>query len=129
MASIQIKGIEKLKKKFSNVEINEILRPPMQRSVLMLQADLAKYPTQRTGSTYVRTGRLGRSWTTSVSNQSGKLVGRVGNNVAYAPFVQSAKFQRPYNQRRWQTDEQVVEKNRSKIIKQFEDVISRALED
>ena len=129
MASIEIRGIEKLKRKFSSMQINDILRPPMQRSVMILQAALAKYPTQRPGSTYRRTGTLGRAWTTSVNNQSGKLVGRVGNNVVYVPFVQSSKFQRPYNRRRWQTDEQVVEQNRSRIIKQFDDAIARALED
>lgn len=127
--SIKIEGIEKLMNKLKDLEkVYDIIEPPMERSVMILQNALAKYPAQRPGSTYRRTGTLGRSWTTRVNREGGRLVGRVGTNVIYAPFVQSQTFQRPVNRSRWQTDVQVVNDQRGHVIKQFQDAIAKALE-
>ncbi len=127
--SIKIEGIEKLMNKLKDLEkVYDIIEPPMERSVMILQNALAKYPAQRPGSTYRRTGTLGRSWTTRVNREGGRLVGRVGTNVIYAPFVQSQAFQRPVNRSRWQTDVQVVNDQRGHVIKQFQDAIAKALE-
>lgn len=129
MASIKIKGVDKLRRKFDSLQqIHDILRPPMQRSVMIVQNALAKYPAQRSGSSYVRTGTLGREWTTRVRPEGGKLVGRVGTKVIYAPFVQSSQFQAAIHKGRWQTDVQVLEANRDRILRQFESAIERALE-
>jgi hypothetical protein len=129
MASITIKGVDKLLRKFNSLQqIHDILRPPMQRSVMILQADLAKYPAPRSNSSYVWTGTLGRSWTPRVRPEGNRLVGRVGTKVIYAPFVQSDKFQARIHRRRWQTDVQVLERNRTRIMRQFESAIERALE-
>jgi len=51
------------------------------------QNELSSYPPSR--SSYRRTGRLGRSWTTDGPKmEGGDLLARVGNNVEYAPTVQ-----------------------------------------
>ena len=129
MASIRIEGVDKLMRKFNSLQqVNSILRPPMQRSVMILQADLAKYPAPRPSSPYVRTGTLGRSWTTRVRTENDRLVGRVGTKVIYAPFVQSQQFQADIHRDRWQTDVQVLERNATRIIRQFESAIEQALE-
>lgn len=129
MASIKIKGVDKLRRKFDSLQqIHDILRPPMQRSVMIVQNALAKYPPKRPGSTYVWTGTLGREWTTRVRPEGGKLIGRVGTKVIYAPFVQSSQFQAAIHKGRWQTDVQVLEANRDRILRQFESAIERALE-
>ena len=129
MASIRIEGVDKLMRKFNSLrQIHSILRPPMQRSVMILQADLAKYPSPRPNSSYVWTGTLGRSWTPRVRTEGDRLVGRVGTKVIYAPFVQSQQFQANSHRGRWQTDVQVLERNRTRIMRQFESAIKQALE-
>jgi hypothetical protein len=128
MASIKIEGVDKLLRKFNSLQqIHDILRPPMQRSVMILQAALAKYPPKRP-SLYVWTGTLGRSWTPRVRPEGDRLVGRVGTKVIYAPFVQSQAFQAEIHQDHWQTDVQVLENNKTRIMRQFELAIERALE-
>lgn len=127
MAEITIKGIDKLIAKLGRIEATDILRQSMQRSVFRLQAAMAKYPTQRAGSNYRRTGTLGRRWTTKVAQNGDKLIGTVGNSTSYGPFVQSAMFQAAVHQGRWQTDEQVVEKERPAIVDDFKRTIDKEL--
>ena len=127
MASIEIKGVDELIRKLGKVEGNKILERPMKRSVYRLQRDMADYPPQRPASSYIRTGTLGRRWTVKVSRHSNGLEGRVGNNTVYAPFVQSSRFQAGIHRGRWQTDTQVVERNRRDIVADFEAEIRRAL--
>lgn len=102
------------------------LRGAMQRSLYRLQIDLAKYPA-RTSKWYVRTGTLGRRWTTRI-DPGNPLVGRVGNNTKYAPEVQSATYQR-YNAYKmgWKTDWQVLEANRAIILREFRDAVGSAV--
>ena len=124
MADIQINGLEELVRKFNGLEkVTELLRPPMQRAVLRVQAKMAKYPPQRPGSRYVR-GRgwadkngkvkrltsenLGKKWTTKVDRVAGGITGKVGNNVSYGPFVQSKQFQAKVHQGRWTNTDEVV---------------------
>jgi hypothetical protein len=125
--SISIQGTDKLIAKLGRVEGTKFLRAPMQRAVLRLQRDMQEYPTQRKGSTYRRTGTLGRKWTVRVKQDGAELVGTVGNNTRYAPFVQSRQFQARVHRGRWQTDAQVMNQNARAIVDDFEDTIQRAL--
>lgn len=128
MSSIDIEGIDKLFSKLDRVQAISTLRPPMQRSVYRLQRDMAQYPPARPGSSYIRTGTLGRRWTTQVTETSDGLTGKTGNNTSYGPFVQSQMFQAAVHQGRWQTDEQVLERNREAIQADFERTIQRELD-
>lgn len=74
-----------------------------------------------------RTGTLGRRWTGRITRSAGGLTGKVGNNTKYAPWVQSERFQAGLHRKRWQTDQQVVNRNRSAIVADFEREIRRAL--
>jgi len=125
--SIEIKGINKLMAKLGRVAAIDVLEPPMQRAVLRVQARMATYPPQRAGSNYRRTGTLGRRWTTKVTKQADGVEGRVGNVTEYAPFVQSARFQRPPFRGRWQTDEKVLNEELPAIRRDFEQVVDEAL--
>lgn len=127
MASIEIKGVNQLIRKLGEATAANALRPPMERSVMRLQRDMADYPPQRPGSAYVRTGTLGRRWTKEVTQSGGGLVGKVGNNTAYGPFVQSQQFQADVHRNRWQTDEQVVKRNEAAIVQDFRRAIEKAL--
>ena len=127
MASITITGIPELMSKLGNVGAIATLRPPMQRSVYRLQAGMAKYPAARGGSSYRRTGTLGRRWTSVVTESANGLVGTVGNNTSYGPWVQSEMFQAAVHQGRWQTDQDVATKETPAIIADFEQAIGAAL--
>ena len=127
MAQIEIQGIDALFRKLGNVGAIATLRPPMQRSVYRLQAGMAKYPAARGGSSYRRTGTLGRRWTSVVTESVNGLVGTVGNNTSYGPWVQSEMFQAAVHRGRWQTDQDVATKETPAIIADFEQAIGAAL--
>ena len=57
---------------------------------------IAKYPPQRPGTRYRRTGTLGRGWTKQGPAMEGSdLVVKVGNNVEYTPSVQGFTSEEP----------------------------------
>jgi len=124
---ITIEGTDKIAAKLDRLNIGEILRTPMYRAVLRIQADMQKYPPQRAGSTYRRTGTLGRRWTTNVVSTARRAEGSVGNNTSYGPFVQSSQFQARVHRGVWQTDTQVIERNIDVIVSEFSAAIRSAL--
>lgn len=127
--SIEIKGAKELIARFNKLDVLEVVRPAMQRSVLRLQGAMQVYPPAPAHSRYVRTGTLGRRWTTNVNRSGGKLTGKVGNNTEYGPFVQSKRFQRRFHQRTgWVTDDKALRDNQTAIVADFERTIQRALE-
>lgn len=129
MAEIEIRGVNDLLRKLNRVQAIEVLEPPMQRAVLRVQADMQDYPPAPAGSLYRRTGTLGRRWTTAMVREAGGLVGKIGNNTEYGPWVQSARFQtRGHRATGWPTDEAVLERNREAIVQDFEQAIQAALE-
>lgn len=127
MIDIQLTGVDALMDKLGVAEGVEILRRSMERSMLLLMADMAKYPRQRSGSKYRRTGTLGRRWTKSVRSEYGGLTGIVGNNTPYGPYVQSAERQAWMHQGVWQTDEAVAHRRQSEIVGDFDRSIQEAL--
>ena len=130
MAEIVILGIDALIRKLDSMEdVYTVLRPPMQRAVYRLQRDMADYPPQRPGTSYVRTGTLGRRWTTKIAQAPSGLIGTVGNNTSYGPFVQSSQFQAWMHRGRWQTDAQVAERNERDIVADFNTAIQAKLDE
>ena len=125
--SIRIEGVDKLIAKLGKVQGIAVLRKPMQRAVYRLHAGLAKYPSAIPGSSYRRTGTLGRLWTTRIESSSDGLTGKVGNRIHYAPWVQSERFQAKVHQGRWQTEVNVAEKETPAIVADFERAIREAL--
>lgn len=142
MVEVEIRGTDALIAKLGKVGATNVLRPPMQRTVLRIQRDMQEYPPQRPGSRYVR-GRgmanaagvvlhktsqnLGKRWITKVFQDGSYLTGKVGNNVTYAPLVQSRQFQARIHRGRWQTDAQVVNRLTRTIVGDFEQTIAAAL--
>jgi hypothetical protein len=125
---VQITGLEQLFKKLDNAAANQTLTPPMQRGVLRLQAAMQVYPPAPSHSKYVRTGTYGRRWTTRVTGSGSGLIGRVGNNVPYAPWVGSAMFQTRFHAATgWRTDRSAVEQNEAAIVADFAAAVDRAL--
>ena len=125
--SISITGVSELTRKFGKLGSIDIFRRPMQRSVMRLQRDMAQYPTKKPGSSYIRQGTLGRRWTTAVQQSAHGMTGKVGNNTSYGPFVQSSQFQANVHQGRWQTDEDVLERNRTDIMADFNATVAKVI--
>ena len=126
MTSITITGIPELFAKLDRVQAIDTLRPPMQRGVYRLQTFMANYPPQAP-TKYVRTGTLGRRWTTKVTQGGDGLVGTIGNNTSYGPWVQSDAFQARMHRGRWQTDADAIRDNERAIVADFERAIQTAL--
>jgi len=76
---------------------------------------------------YKRTGKLGQAWTTSVRQTATETVGKVGNAIKYAKWVQAADTQAWMHVGRWRTDRQAIAQFEAKIVKRFEDAIKRAM--
>jgi hypothetical protein len=132
VAEISIEGQAELYEKFGVLEGNRILSAPMQRAVLSLQARLARYPSAIASSRYVRTGMLGRKWTSKVEQDGSGITGTVGNDAAgprgqlYGIFVQGPR-QAGVHRGRWETADEVAEAERGAIVDDFEREIERAL--
>lgn len=131
------------------------LRPPLTRGLADLQRDLATYPApsrkkqpaksraQRIKQImlakegkipYRRTGDLGRSWTSEISETTGGLRGTLGNAVRsretgeqYGPLVQGAGWQAGYHADTWHTDQVVVDRHKDGILREIGEAIEDAL--
>lgn len=155
--TIEIEGLDKLTKKLEKVEeLHRVLRAPMKKSVSLLHDDISKYPRKdptafnrlatpkqkraywervrsgaaehRRGIGYVRTGKLGKKWTSEVRTSSTEIVGVVGVNAGYAPQVQSLANQTKYHKASgWPTIEKVSDDNEGKINLLFEQAIDRVV--
>lgn len=75
---------------------------------------------------YKRTGKLGQAWTTKVTQTATETIGKVGNAIKYARWVQADATQAWMHKGRWRTDAQALAQFRDKIVKRFEDAIERA---
>lgn len=154
MASIQIKGIDKLLIKFDGIE--PAIKRGVKASALHIKGRVAEYPqataanapkTYSSGGNnnwYVRgwggkwalkgggwhgrksSENLGRKWTI-VSTNNG-LTAKIGNNVSYGKWVQSPEFQaRALERIGWKTTEQVAEDERLNVERFIRGEIDKAL--
>lgn len=147
--TIQIQGVDKLTAKLGRLQANSLLRRPMEASLIEIETWIKAYPSQqstkpnpgqfvserqrryvmaaiRRGTIkipYVRTGKLGQRWTRRIAERSNALVGTVGNNIRYAPFVQSAERQARMHQGNWRTDAQAITRFRPSIEARFKAAI------
>jgi hypothetical protein len=131
---IEINGIEELRRELAQIQAeldagnpSSDLRNAMDRSVKRVQYRMMDYPPQRTGSRYVRTGTLGRRWTTLIVAEGDSLFGKVGNNTEYAPQVQSKELQAKVHEGVWQTDEQVMQEEKAFIEGEFTAMVRRVV--
>jgi len=99
--TITIRGDEETIRKLTAIEPQRVAAEPLRKAALA--ARLAVYPSPPSGSTYRRTGTLGRAWT----QQGAGLRYVVGNNVRYATYVQGPD-QAQVHRGRWLTAEQAA---------------------
>lgn len=89
------------------------VRLGIEKALLLLQGRAAEYPPAPQGSSYRRTGTLGRLWTGATRvvelGESGAFVqGRVGNATPYGPYVQDPGDQAEIHKGRWKTTDEIV---------------------
>jgi len=150
--AIKVDGLGELFRKLDHLTAVEVLKPPMEASLLELVSFMEDYPGPpmrpypkmlRTPKQrryffwalaqgiikvpYVRTGKLGQSWTWEVTTTDGGVRGKIGTNLKYAPYVQSKQRQALIHQGNWQTDVQAVEAKRDEIVRRFQNAITQAL--
>lgn len=132
--NITILGLDELNRKLNRIQGD--LRPSLEqatnKAVLYVHSTVPPYPAPPAASTYRRTGTMGRSITTEVRSLGSQVVGVIGTNVIYAPWVISdesaggAGPQAFMHKGRWWTLQGVVSKARDNIVKIYEDAV-RAL--
>ncbi len=127
--SITITGLTELYSILDRAASLDILEPPMKRGQLRLEAYMKDYPAKPSQSRYVRTGTLGRRWTVApIDRTVDGMTGKIGNNTAYAPFVQSEQLQvKTHRRTGWRTDEQAVRENQAAIVADFQQAVDAAV--
>jgi len=124
--AVEIEGLDEAMARLRRMDSVAWMTRPMEQSLRLLQAKLADYPSERAGQTYVRTGRLGKSWTVETLEQTPKRVRlRLGTNVVYAPWVQSKNFQARIHRGRWMTEADAIRQNQRQISAIFAAAIRR----
>lgn len=110
-ASIEIKGMAELlaQVKALGPDLNQTLRPGIEKVLEVVKARMQEYPPERAGQTYRRTGNLRASWQTFPNEGSGDVLGVVrSSGVIYNRYVQDADAQAWMHQDRWQTAQEVA---------------------
>lgn len=106
------------------------IRRTMAEAIYYVHSTVPPYPSKPEGSTYRRTGTLGRSINTEVRSVGTEMIAAIGTNVVYAPWVISSEPvagppaagpQARVHVGRWWTLQKVVENARGKV----DEIISR----
>jgi hypothetical protein len=135
--SIEVRGLRELHDRFKAFprKYSAAVTKTLQASLLILQGSAPKYPAKPAGSTYRRTGTLGRSLGTSMSGSKmgkpdifkitkggGFQEGRYGTRLGYAPHVvgDSATQQARRMKHWWTVPQTVLAKALPKINAAFE---------
>jgi hypothetical protein len=142
--------LNKLFNRMDHASVLKVLRPPMEASLLDLHDDLTDYPPPSSGKTrfktarqrryffwalrtgviqvpYVRTGKLGQSWTWKITTTGSGLRGEDGTNIPHAHWVQREESQARIHRGNWLTDMGALDKNREQIGRRFRNAIMASL--
>ena len=123
MSEVRLVGLDALAAIPANARrvLMDALGQAGEEALLGLIPDLADYPAQPAGSTYRRTGTLGRLWTSAKPSWQSKptgFIGTLGNATSYGPYVQGDD-QAPGNDH-WQTAGDVLDGHTAEIVGIFE---------
>ena len=140
--------------RLGTAHMQQVLRPPMEASLLSLQDALTDYPPPSTGKMTLKTAKqrryffwalregkiqvpyqrcgvnsqkLGQSWTWKIDTTSSGLRGEVGTKVTYAHWVQRQGSQARIHRGNWLTDFGAVQQKRDEIGRRFRSAIRAAL--
>ena len=134
--NFKIRGLEALIKKLNRLSAPELtseMRKTTEKAVHYVHGKVPPYPAAPAGSTYKRTGTLGRSINTKVKTMGSDVIGTIGSPTPYAPWVISDKpvpgkggpQTRTHTATGWYTLQAVVRKAQDAVNKIFEDMMRR----
>lgn len=131
--STQIKGLDELQKKIANLaDLKDGLKKTTQKATLFVWGEIPPYPSVT--SDYRRTGTLGRTMYSEVKELGSEVVGVIGNNTVYAPWVISSERignrgpQAGFHSDKWYTLQGVIQKAKNGVIQIYEKWIKGLIE-
>lgn len=129
--SVEVKGLQPLLAALAHWPdiVQPILEETASAALLSLIPSLADYPSPPDGSTYTRTGDLGRLWTIArpeFAPASSGFEASLGNARPGGIFVQG-ELQAKVHQNRWSTVEQIVLAHQAEIEAYFERALERVV--
>ena len=126
---VEIVGLDELiaKLKYINGKLKPTLTKAMTRAVNYVDSTVPPYPPPPSASTYTRTHNLENSITTEVKSLGTEIVGLIGSNMVYAPYVISEDDQAWMHKGRWWTLQEVVRKASGEIVAIFQVAVRNLL--
>lgn len=135
--TVDAKAVQAKLQRGSN--LSDSLRTGMKKGVLYVQSQVPGYPAPPAGSTYTRTGTLGRSVTSMQGQAPGALsrvesvgahsIGYIGTNIVYAPYVIDENEVAFMHKGRWWTLQNVVKGAVDGVVKIIRAAISDRIGD
>lgn len=137
MPPYKIHNLDEVTKKYNKIlpgRMNSALVKGMKKAVSYVHSTVPGYPPQPITSNYRRTGQLGRANTTKVETIASRVVGTIGNNTEYAPWVISSEKigstgpqTNSHKAHGWYTLQEVVLKARDKVLSIIDEVLRDAI--
>lgn len=121
MLKVRVENLEKTVLKYRKFDGTAILNKTFGPSLVQMDIELRRYPPERPGQKYKRTGNLGAGWRITRGKQG---VMSLTNPTPYAPLVQGLR-QATVHKGRWTTAPQMNAKYRPRIL----DAIHREIKD
>ena len=117
--TITVKGLEGVQRKIDNLQRMNYLEGVASAGGDLLRAEMRRYPPAIPGSSYRRTGTLGKSWTKTVTRggRGGGWLAQIGTRLNYAPYVQDEGRQAEVHQGRWQTVQSVAKDKQDDVLR------------
>lgn len=132
-SSAEFKGLDQLQAKMSKLlHLKDELKKTTDKAVKFVEGEIPPYPSAT--SSYQRTGTLGRTMYSEVREFGSEVVGVIGNNTVYAPWVISSERigsrgpQAGFHESKWYTLQGVVQKAKNGIIQIYEKWIKGLVE-
>lgn len=132
--NIVIKGLEELQGKFEKLaNLKDGLVKTTDKATKFVWGEIPPYPSPPANSSYRRTGSLGRAMYSEVRELGSEVIGVIGNNMTYAPWVISAtrvgeKGPQAWMHYRWYTLQQVIKDAKNGVIQIYKDWIKGMIE-
>jgi hypothetical protein len=125
--TVEIRGQEKLLRKLRKLNPRQ-LETSLQAGGEIVVGEMVKYPPPPSGSSYVRTGALGRSWKAKPQRSDFAVKVFADDAVApYAPYVEGDKTQASIHRGRWQTLVSTAKEKVPDIVKRLKQQVDRIL--
>jgi hypothetical protein len=129
--TITIEGLDELVRRLegSPQTLGRYMRRAMDKSIKTIQRKAQAYPPAPPGSSYKRTGTLGRRWIGTATGVVGNIKGILANPTPYGPYVMSQDEQAEMHKGRWSTIEQIAEDSMPEMEGFFQQELDAAVQE